>query len=87
MDRKVTKTGKNKEGDITSLCNDGTLWSPRLKNDAIRDIENKFHTYYVDLPNKGRVDIHVVKNSSGNKYLRTDPDKTTKNNLDDLPNC
>ncbi len=33
-----------------------------------------------------RVEIHVVKGPNG-KYLRTDPDKTTKNNLLDLPDC
>ena len=32
------------------------------------------------------VDVVVVNGSTG-RYLRTDPDKTTRNNLDDLPNC
>lgn len=83
-DRKVTRTGKNSEGDITSLCSDA-FWSPRKKADAISDIETGTHTYYV-MSGAKRVDIHVVKGSTG-KYLRTDPDATSKNNLDDLPDC
>lgn len=83
-DRKVTRTGKNNDGDITSLCSD-EFWSPRKKADAISDIETKTHSYYVMSGTK-RVDIHVVKGTTG-KYLRTDPDATSKNNLDDLPDC
>jgi len=83
--RKVTATGKNSEGDITALFNSGEYWSPRYKNDAINDIENGLYSYYV-IMNEQTVDIHVVGGTTG-KYLRTDPDKTSKNNLDDLPNC
>lgn len=46
-DRAVYKTGKDRDGDITKLCNGGELWSPRDKSDAIRDIENRVHSYYV----------------------------------------
>lgn len=87
-DRPVRKTDKNTEGDITALCNDGSTWSPRKKWDAIRDIENGTHTYYVPWKS-GRTEIRVVEDSSveGGKYLRTDRDDTSKNNLDDLPDC
>ena len=84
-DRRVTKTGKDRDGDITSLCNDGASWSPRRKNDAIRDIESRIHTYHVQWPEK-RTEIRVVPGRTG-KYLRTDSDNTTRNNLDDLPDC
>lgn len=84
-DRPVRKTGKNDEGDITSLCDDGATWSPRYKADAIRDIENGTHTYYVPWKT-GRTEIRVVDGQTG-KYLRTDRDSTSKNNLDDLPDC
>jgi hypothetical protein len=84
-DRAVRKTGKNDQGDITSLCDDGSYWSPRYKADAIRDIESGEHSYYV-LWTDGRTDIRVVDGSTG-KYLRTDRDSTSRNNLDDLPNC
>lgn len=87
-DRPVRKTGKDSEGDITSLCNDGSSWSPVSKAQAIRDIENGTHTYFVPW-NSGRTEIRVVVDSSvsGGKYLRTDRDSTSRNNLDDLPDC
>ena len=84
-DRAVRKTGKDSDGDIISLCDDGASWSPRKKADAISDIENDIHTYYVPWKS-GRTEIHVVDGPTG-KYLRTDRDNTSKNNLDDLPDC
>ena len=83
--RAVTQTGKDRDGDITALCNPGGFWSPRLKVEAIRDIESGAHSYYVPWP-EGSTWIRVVNGKYG-KYLRTDRDKTEKNNLDDLPNC
>lgn len=85
MDRAVTKTGKNSQGDITSLCNDGAGWSPRETADAISDIESGIHAYYVPWTT-GRTDIHVAVGPNG-KYLRTDRDGTPRNNLDELPDC
>ena len=84
-DRAVRKTGKDSDGDITRLCDEGQSWSPRRKADAIHDIENGIHTYYVPWKN-GRTEIRVVNGTNG-KYLRTDSDNTTKNNLDDLSDC
>lgn len=84
-DRPVRKTRKDKDGDILALCNDGSIWSPRLKADAIQDIETKTHTYHVPWTT-GRTEIRVVNGPNG-KYLRTDRDDTARNNLDDLPDC
>lgn len=84
-DRQVTATRKDEDGDILALCNSGAWWSPRKKTDAIKDIDDEDHSYYVQKGAK-RVDIHVVKGPTG-KYLRTDPDVTDSNNLDDLPDC
>ncbi|PWG61182.1 DUF3892 domain-containing protein [Sediminicurvatus halobius] len=85
-DRHVTRSKKGRDGDILALCNPGALWSPRPKADAIRDIESRAHTYYVTGEGGTRVSIHVVNGLSG-KYLRTDPDNSERNNLDDLPDC
>lgn len=85
-DRRVKKTGKDKDGVITSLCNaDESWWSPRSKSDAISDIENGFHTYYV-YEDGSKATVQVVTRD-GKKHLQTTTDRTSKNNLDNLPNC
>lgn len=86
MRRPVVLTGKGSSGDITRLCHPDYGWSPRSKADAIRDIETGTHSYYVPW-RSGDTEIRVVTRTNGTKYLRTDSDGTTKNNLDDLPNC
>lgn len=84
-DRRVRKTRKDSDGDITALCNPDEYWSPSYKSDAISDIEKKRHTYYVQ-DSGGRSDIHVVNGSNG-KYLRTDPNGKSRDNLENLPDC
>ncbi len=42
-DRRVTKTGKDQDGDITKLCGS---WGNRSKASAIYDIQSGTHTYY-----------------------------------------
>ncbi len=83
--RRVKCTCKNSDGDITCLGNKGELWSPRHKANAIRDIERGLHTYYVKWENK-ETEVHVA-GQGANKYLRTDRDNTSRNNLDELPDC
>ena len=56
-----------------------------MKADAITDIENGSYRYVVVWPEK-KTEIRVVNGPSG-KYLRTDRDDTTRNNLADLPDC
>lgn len=84
--RRVTHTGKDRNGDITSLCAHGEGWSPRKKWDAIQDIESGANSYYVRWQDSKETEIRVVNGSTG-KYLRTDRDNTARNNLDDLPDC
>lgn len=74
--RQVKATGKDDDGDITSL--QGGFGEVPL-NQAIREIEQGAARYAV-----GDSEIHVV-NGPGGKYLCTSPDATTSNNLDDLP--
>ena len=83
--RQVTHSGKDKDGDITKLCNPGANWSPRKKADVINDIEKREHKYFV-LVALREVEILVVKGPTG-KYLRTSRDNTSPNNLDNLPDC
>lgn len=84
-DRAVRQTKKDTDGDILALCDSGSSWSSRYKADAIRDIEAGLHSYFVPWQS-GRTEIRVVNGATG-KYLRTDQDSTSKNNLDDLPDC
>ncbi len=85
-DRRVRQTGKDTQGDITALCNVGEAWSPRLKADAIDDIddiEGNIHRYYVEEIAE-RAYVHVVNGPTG-KYLRTTGDSPSGFNLGDLP--
>lgn len=84
--RQVRKTGKNKDKDITKLCNDSESWSPRSKADAISDIDAGTHRYYVSWPDGKTTDVTVVKGANG-KYLRTQRDGSSGNNLEDLEDC
>lgn len=84
-DRRVTKTGKDADGDITSLCHPGMSWSPRKKREAIADIEDDIHRYYVNEAGY-ETDVRVITRGS-KKHLQTSSDSTSKNNLDNLPDC
>lgn len=85
MRRKITRSRKDSDGDITAICHPGEWWSPVSKFQAIKDISSGTHSYYVTVGSQ-EVDIHVVNGENG-PYLRTDSDKTTRNNLDELPDC
>lgn len=82
-DRRVTRTGKDSNGNITSLCGN---WGSVTTAAAIREIELGIHTYYVQDPYGRRADVHVVNGAYG-KYLRTDPNSSCSDNLDNLPDC
>ncbi len=79
--REVTATAKDR-GRITHLCNPGAAWSPVSRRQAISEIRAGTVRYFVR-GQRGVVPIHVV----GGRYLRTAPDATSANNLDELPDC
>ncbi len=81
--RQVTRSGKDRDGDITALCGG---FGRREKADAIRDIESGTHRYYVQDQFGRTADVHVVNGQTG-KYLRTDPNSRCSDNLDNIPNC
>lgn len=85
-DRQVTHTKKDKDGDILALCQPGQYWSPRWKSEAIADIESGRHQYHVNAYGISKARVRVVQGMYG-KYLRTDADSTSGNNLDNLPDC
>lgn len=85
IERIVTSSKKDSLGNITAVCNPGEWWSPRSSEDVINDIEELLYEYYV-IVDGAKVKISVVGGATG-KYLRTDSDKTIRNNLDELPDC
>jgi len=54
-------------------------------SDAIKAIDNKQYSFFVNVDGK-EVEVIVVKRGSG-RYLKTAPDDETKNNLLDLEEC
>jgi hypothetical protein len=81
--RQVLRTRKDSNGEITHLCGAGFTIS---EADAIAEIEKRVNAYNVQVPGVGAVDV-VVRQGRYRKYLTTDPDKTTTNNLAVLPDC
>lgn len=83
-DRWVKRTGKDHVGDITSLCGD---WGKVTKATAISEISSLTgNSYYVQDANGRRANVQVVRGPTG-LYLRSDPDSTSSDNLDNLPDC
>jgi hypothetical protein len=62
----------------------GAGWK-KNEDTVIAEIEDEGGEYFVDVDGE-QVDVIVAKRE-GRKYLRTDPDKTTENNLLSLPEC
>lgn len=83
INRLVTGTGKDKDGDITTLCG---VWGSSSKATAIAEIKATTYRYYVQQPRTTASDVIVVGNWP-NEYLRTKADGQTANNLDALPDC
>ena len=82
MARRVTRTGKDDDGDITRLCGQ---WGSVSKDMAIVEIEVSPGLYFVQ-DNSGKSDVVVYK-VGDKKHLRTDPNGSCSDNLSSLPNC
>lgn len=83
--RQVTRTRKER-GTITHLCGGpDVFWGPVPVGDAINQIRSHTMIYFTSV---GGDDAYViVVDDPDGPYLRTDPDATSANNLDDLPGC
>lgn len=64
---------------------DGKSWRLTL-SDAIKGIENKDYQFFVSAGGK-RVNVIVSTSRGGNKYLRTEADSASSNNLLSLAEC
>lgn len=82
-ERRVTATGKDKNKNITALCNSASTWARVSRSQAVKDIKSGDHKYYVQEVGTQRVYVHVYDD----KFLRTNADPSSKNNLRNLPDC
>ena len=86
----VTATGKNDDGDIVSLCNYDPRWATwhAARLAVVKAIDGTLDEYYVirPEPNVPTAKLRVVYRY-GQPYLTTHPDDSTRNNLDNLPDC
>ena len=62
-----------------------TKWK-QSQEKAIQNIEDKKYSFYV-LSNGISTNVIVATSASGRKYLKTQADSTTSNNLLSLPEC
>ena len=68
---KIEKIKKNSEGDITDVMMNGNVYGI---NEAIM------------MARDGKIEgVNVAKARSGREYLRSNPDGSEANNLDNLP--
>jgi hypothetical protein len=82
--RQVTHTRKDASGDITHLGGGAAAgWDPVTVAAAIQQIRSGAKTYFTSA--NGHASFVRVVNDPDGPYLRTDPDGTTANNLDQLP--
>ena len=64
----------------------GGTWGKHSETDAIKHIEGGVNSYYTT-GGGSEAKVIVVTHSSAKKYLKTDADSTTKDNLLSLPEC
>lgn len=84
IDRRVTHSRKNSDGDITHIANPSS-WGTVSKADAIKHIDGNDYRYFVNEAGY-ESDVHVYT-QNGVKHIKTYADATSKNNLDNLPDC
>tara|TARA_Y100000590_G_scaffold68331_1_gene74457 strand:+ start:3848 stop:4102 length:255 start_codon:yes stop_codon:yes gene_type:complete len=82
IEKRVTHSRKNKDGDITHIKAGGSIISKEL---AIIYIDAGLYGYYTYEDNS-RADVYVY-NKNGARHIKTNADRTSKNNLDNLPDC
>ena len=85
-DRQVTHAHRDDQGDILAVCwkdGDNSMYTPRP--DVIEDIEALAHRYFV--AEQAPAVWVLVRSRHGVKYITTEADSTSRNNLDNLPTC
>lgn len=85
-DRQVTHAHRNEQGDILAVCwKDPAGLKYTDRPNVIADIESGTHRYYV---HEQALAVWVlVRTRNGVKYITTEADSMSRNNLDNLPLC
>ncbi len=86
MERQITCIKKtDRQNPHERIISIGGSWGKETQPDAIKQIENGVHRYYVSQFGF-RVDV-IVSTHSGNKYIKTKNDGVYPDNLLALPEC
>lgn len=81
MSKKITHVRKDRDGVITYIKGSiGGIPFTELTIEAVNNINYGRSSYYVEVV-PPKVDVHVYKE----RYLRSTPDSSSSNNLDNLP--
>jgi len=73
MPKKVVGVRRDKDGDVTGVLLEGNKTVTPLKTAVVMAEAGKIK------------DVHAVKPVNGRAYLRSNPDDSVGNNLDNLP--
>jgi hypothetical protein len=85
MSKRIRYVDKNKD-HLEHITHLGTAHSRYTKRGIVRRIEKDGKTYYTEEGGK-RADLEVVIPAKGEKYVRTQRDSVTIDNLLSLPSC
>ena len=81
----VSRSGKDTDGDITSLCGESPTRFHHAKSLVIQN-KTGGDKYIVWVAGHPQVEV-LVRERYGKPYLTTNPDSYGPNNLDNLDNC
>ncbi len=83
--RCVVKASEKEHPHDRFITHVGGTWGKITEEEAIRDIEGRVHTYFVNQGGR-RADVEV-KQGTHRKFLKTKADGYKPNNLLSLPAC
>jgi hypothetical protein len=87
MAKQITCINKNERNNpYERITHVGGSWGKITQPEAIRQIENRTESFYVHAHGHS-VWAVVAVSRFGNKYIKTEPDHDTPDNLLSLPEC
>ena len=81
----ITHAYRDERGVVEAVADPCAPWSPRRTLDVVRDIASGRVRYSTDGGAGRRTGVHVVRSRAYGTHIRSNPDGTAGNNLDDLP--